>query len=233
MSDFAISSYIPNLGVLLPKSNSSKNTKNDMLMVSQPYTPHFEEIPSAKYEVEKIKKQLSVHGIQHLILEGEDGTVTQVLQSLENFRCVHLACHASQNLKDPLKSACYLHDGPLELSAIIKKNLPHADFAFLSACQTSTGDQNLSEEVVHLAAGMLAAGYRSVVATLWSIPDKFGPAVTEPFYERLLQSGGGKLNGAGAAEALHYAIESLKNNPEIYKLSDPLLAWVPYMHVGI
>lgn len=84
-------------------------------MVSQPYTPHLEKIPFAKDEVEEIKNQLSVYEIQHLILEGEDGTVSQVSQLLEKFTCVHLACHASQNLKDPLKSAFHFHDGPLEL----------------------------------------------------------------------------------------------------------------------
>jgi len=204
-----------------------------MLMVSQPCTPLLENIPFAKIEIEKIEKHLSAHGIQHLTLGDDNGTVSQVLQSLERFTCVHLACHASQNLENPVKSAFHLHDGPLELLSIIKKNLLHANFAFLSACQTSTGDPSLSEEVVHLAAGMLAAGYRSVVATMWSIPDKFGPAIAEPFYEKLLESGDSKLNGAGAAEALHYAIESLKKNPEIYELSDPLLVWVPYIHVGI
>ena len=202
-------------------------------MVSQPSTPHLEKIPSARDEIKKIKQQLSVYGIDHLVLEDEEGTVSEVLQALERFTCIHLACHASQNLKNPLESAFYLHNGPLELLAIIKKNLPHADFAFLSACQTGTGDQNLSEEVVHLAAGMLAAGYRSVVATMWSIPDKFGPAIAEPFYQNLLQSDNGKLNSVNAAEALHNALKSLKDNPEIYKLSDPLLVWVPYIHVGI
>jgi hypothetical protein len=45
-----------------------------------------------------------------------------------------------------------LHDGGLELSEIIKMKLVGADLAYLSACQTSTGDEKLSEEAVHLAA---------------------------------------------------------------------------------
>jgi len=85
---------------------------------------------------------------------------------MEEFPCIHLACHASQHTKTPLKSSIHLYDGPLELSEIVKKNLRKADFAFLSACQTSKGDTNLPEEVVHLASGMLTAGYRSVVGTM-------------------------------------------------------------------
>ena len=50
----------------------------------------------------------------------------------------------------------------------MKKRLPKVQLAFLSACQTSVGDKSLSEEAVHLAAGMLAVGYRGVIATMWS-----------------------------------------------------------------
>jgi len=98
------------LSALLSKPNSSK-AKDSILMVSQPCTPHLENLPSAKDEVEKIKKHLLAHGIQHLILENDDGTVDQVSQSLERFTCLHLACHASQNLENPVKSAFHLHDG--------------------------------------------------------------------------------------------------------------------------
>ncbi|KAJ6487356.1 hypothetical protein DFH09DRAFT_841575, partial [Mycena vulgaris] len=41
----------------------------------------------------------------------------------------------------------------------------------LSACQTARGAKGLQEESVHLAAGMLLAGYRGVIATMWSIMD--------------------------------------------------------------
>jgi CHAT domain-containing protein len=50
-------------------------------------------------------------------------------------------------------------DGHLEVLEIMKQKIPNADLAFLSACQTSTGDEKLPDEAVHLAAGMLAAGY--------------------------------------------------------------------------
>lgn len=33
------------------------------------------------------------------------------------------------------------------------------DFAFLSPCQTATGEKHLSDEAIHMAAGMLFAGY--------------------------------------------------------------------------
>ncbi|KAJ2930106.1 hypothetical protein H1R20_g6978, partial [Candolleomyces eurysporus] len=67
----------------------------------------------------------------------------------------------------------------------MQKDLKNADLAFLSACQTSAGEQKLSEEAVHLAAGMLAAGYRRVVATMWAIGDRHAPEVAKDFYDYL------------------------------------------------
>jgi CHAT domain-containing protein len=136
----------------------------------------------------------------------------------------------SQNTIHPLKSSIYLHDGSLELSEITKKNLPDSDFVFLSACQTSTGDKNLPEEVLHLAAGMLAAGYRSVVGTMWSISDEHGSDIAESFYESLLEnltSEGSKIDGTRAARALYHATERFREK------FDFLLAWVPYIHIGV
>jgi CHAT domain-containing protein len=56
----------------------------------------------------------------------------------------------------------------LELSTH-QSSLESAQLAYPSACHTSAGDEKLSEEAVHLAAGMMAAGYRGVLATMWEI----------------------------------------------------------------
>ena len=150
---------------------------------------------------------------------------------MDNHSCVHFACHAQQNTQEPLKSGFMLHDGGLELSEIIRMNLEGADLAYLSACQTSTGDEKLSEEAVHLAAGMLAAGYRGVVATMWSISDQHGPQVAEDFYARLISQDLEKssgLNTDDAACALHYSTQKLRK-----QLGDSALDWIPYVYFGL
>ena len=65
---------------------------------------------------------------------------------------------------------------------------------------------------MHLAAGMLAAGYRSVVATMWSIKDEYGPVIAEDFYTYILKAnaGGGQMDSAHAAHALHYAVHNIQ-----------------------
>ncbi|KAF6745845.1 CHAT domain-containing protein, partial [Ephemerocybe angulata] len=147
---------------------------------------------------------------------------------------VHLACHGSQHAEDPLKSRFLFHDGALELGSIVQRSLKNADLAFLSACQTSTGVDKLPDEAVHLAAGMLAAGYQRVVATMWSIGDRDAPAVATDFYQYLLGhwlSSQAGLNGRFSAHALHHATKQLR-----LRLADnsdqSLLTWIPYVHFG-
>jgi len=240
LCDFAISSYIPTVNTLLKPSESNSIKKrgdapSGLLIVSQPNSPKKTQILGAAEEAKRVAGQLEKQQISSTTLIDESATIENVLKAMESFSCIHLACHASQNTTNPLKSSIYLHDGPLELSEIIKRSLPHSDFAFLSACQTSTGDENLPEEVVHLAAGMLTAGYRSVVGTMWSVFDSHGPDLAECFYESLLDDGmnGGesKIDGAGAARALHHAMCHLRES--LSDSSAGLLAWVPYIHIGI
>ena len=153
---------------------------------------------------------------------------------MESHRSIHLACHATQDSEDPLKSGFHLHDGCLELSEIIKQKYTVRELAFLSACQTSTGAEKLSEEAVHLAAGMLTAGYRSVVATMWSIKDQYGPVVAESFYKYLVEKGEAprqpRLDTRYAAHALHHAIQGIRET--LGDTEQGLLTWVPYVHFG-
>jgi CHAT domain-containing protein len=136
-----------------------------------------------------------------------------------------------QDVQEPPESGLCLHDGRLELFEIMKEEIPNLDLAFLSACQTSKEDLKLSEEVVHLAAGMLAAGYCGVVGTMWSISDKHGPEFATDFYEYLLREK--RLDGLDstqAAYALDFATRKVRG-----RLGDDdttFLTWVPYVHFG-
>jgi CHAT domain-containing protein len=68
----------------------------------------------------------------------------------------------------PLESGLILHDGHrLTVNEIMKQPTPSASLAFLSACETAVGTENLPDEAMHLAASLQFAGFRSVVATMW------------------------------------------------------------------
>ena len=206
-------------------------------MISQPDTPMLCPIPGTTVEVRAIEQVLANHNVQYLCLESDNATVNQVKTKMNTHSCIHFACHAIQDTTKPLQSGFYLYDGRLELLDIIKENLIGADLAFLSACQTSTGDEKLSEEAVHLAGGMLAAGYRGVVATMWSIEDQYGPGIAVDFYKHLISHGADnnksleQLSSDGAARALHYATQQIRKVLDNSELS--LLTWVPYVHFGL
>ena len=240
LSDFAISSYIPNVRALTERVlsrpqvlNKREIKKPTFFIISQPETPNLPRIPGTIKEVLAIMQLLKNHNVQFICSKGEVATVDQGITHMKTHSSIHLACHAHQNTQNPLKSSFMLHDGGLELSEIIKRNLEGADLAYLSACQTSTGDEKLSEEAVHLAGGMLAAGYRGVVATMWSISDQYGPQVAEDFYAGLmsqdLEPGHlSSLSTDNAARALHYSTQRLKK-----QLGNLALDWIPYVHFGL
>jgi len=167
ISDFVISSYTPTVSSLLQKIKVSDDVQqpasSKLLIVSQPNTPGCSPIPATTEEMNCVWKVVGTYNGECLHIEGESASVNQVKLEMESHGSIHFACHASQSLENPLKSGFYLHDGRLELSEIMKQKFAVRELAFLSACQTSTGDEKLSEEAVHLAAGMLAAGYRTSV----------------------------------------------------------------------
>ena len=182
------------------------------------------------------KRSAKLLNISHL--DGPAATVSSVGGRLPYFDVAHFACHAARDEENPLESRIVLFDDPLPLFSIIQNRGDSTpSLAFLSACETGLGSERRSEEVVHLAAGMLAAGYRGVVGTMWSIPDLYAPDIGKEFYrELLLGSSEGEVEERkegqrDAAYALHCATETLRRkigNSEI-----ALLAWVPYVLYGV
>ena len=227
ISDYAVSSYTPTLNALIHAMESSEICPKfqGLLAISQPNTPGQSALPNTAVELTCIQSLAT--NIAFHTLEEQAATVKSVLKGMEAHSWVHLACHAVQDIIEPTKSAFCLHDGHLELSTIITVTFPHADFAFLSACQTATGDEKLSDEAVHLAAGMMLAGYHSIIATTWSIRDSDGPVVAEHVYTNLLK--GTEPDSKQAALALYYAVKCLRK-----RVGDmDFLSWVPFIHVGI
>lgn len=101
-------------------------------------------------------------------LQPEPGvTIDKVAEYLPEANIVHLACHGVQETTDALESGFCLRDGRLTVRKLMAFNLQNATFAFCSACETAKGDSQQPDQTVHLAAAMLFAGFKSVVATMW------------------------------------------------------------------
>ncbi|KAI0083510.1 CHAT domain-containing protein [Irpex rosettiformis] len=227
--DLAVSSYTPTLEALLkPRARVTPAGQDPrVLIVSQPDTPGGNPIPGTTTEAAIV---MSLVG-ESKPLDDADGTIQAVLEGMATHEWVHLACHGIQNCMDPMSSAFLLYDGQLTLADLMSHHLPNADLAVLSACQTATGDEKLSEEAVHLAAGMLNIGYKSVVGTMWSISDYVAPDVMKVFYTVMAEQvrAGGELQ---PAYALHEAIKVLRRSSGRGVMND-FLRWVPFVHFGL
>jgi len=141
---------------------------------------------------------------------------------------VHFACHGIQDDASPADSGLCLADRRrLKLSDIIALSRPRGGLAFLSACQTATGDKDLSDEAIHIAAGMLFAGYGVVVGTMWSISDSLAPRVARDVYEHLFRNGT-RPDYRDAARALHDAVGRLRDSRRA-----SFVEWLPFIHVGL
>jgi CHAT domain-containing protein len=235
--DYVVSSYTPNVTALTRRFEDRRpidETVVGLFLTSQPHGIPESPIPGTTREIQKIYQATLDHGVRVTKLEGDEVSPEECLDYMERFSCVHLACHGSQNAENRLSSKFIFHRGTLDLSAILKKDLKNADLAFLSACQTSTGDEKLSEEAVHLAAGMFAAGYRRVVGTMWAIGDATAQGVAVEFYDYLFkhmeESGGKRFDGSLSAYALHHAVQELRKTTDDSETS--LLAWLPFVHFG-
>ncbi|KDR77630.1 hypothetical protein GALMADRAFT_138707 [Galerina marginata CBS 339.88] len=224
LSDFVLSSYTPSFSALINSLKAREVPSRKVLTVALPDEAR---LPASKHEIEMIHKhndQLSVSSLM-----DSQATLENVVLGMHECGWVHFACHGIQDISNSINSALILTEGSrLTLSQISRLQLAHAELAFLSACQTATGDELLPEEAVHLAAGMLSAGYRGVIGTMWSIPDSVAPQIAEDVYSHLF-GGPAVPDAAGAACALHFAVKRLRENP-VQKPS--FFAWVPFVHYG-
>ncbi|KAJ7791824.1 CHAT domain-containing protein [Mycena leptocephala] len=229
LSDFLISSYTPSLTALIqgyrPQSESQAGLQ--LLAVTQPSAVGQSYIPGTREEIKCIE-QHAKGKVPVLWLDKDMATIEKVQKSMKESRWVHFACHGVQS-PSPTESALLLAGSSrLTLSNIIELSLPNADLAFLSACQTATGSQELQDESVHLTAGMLLAGYRGVIGTMWSIMDNDAPQVASDVYAQVLEASPPDLTRA--AGALHLAIQKLREQSGGKK---SFLHWVPFIHFGV
>lgn len=123
------------------------------------------------------------------------------------YRILHFATHALVDDESMDRTALVLSAGdgddgfvsPAELAALDLD----ADVVVLSGCRTARGVVFSGEGVQGLAAPLLEAGTRSVLATLWSVTDRDAATLVAAFYRAV---GGGATVGDALAEAKRAAI---------------------------
>jgi len=120
-------------------------------------------------------------------------------------RLIHLATHALYRADNPLFSGLRFADGWLLARDLYEITL-NSELATLSACRTGMAFVEPGDELFGLLRGFLAAGVRSVAASLWPADDAATAALMVRFYRNLARglSRAAALRDAQRATRDHY-----------------------------
>jgi CHAT domain-containing protein len=170
-ADYVVSSYTPTLAALIHarKNLSVFYPTQVKLMAVVAESAQSSNMPILHYAVPEARSIIDIAAKAEAreTLYVDTATKAEVLTKLQSSHIVHVACHGIQHKEEPHKSHFCLSTGDLTVSELMSLELKSAFLAYLSACETAKGDQRHADEVVHLAATMLFAGFKSVVATMW------------------------------------------------------------------
>jgi CHAT domain-containing protein len=126
-----------------------------------------QDLHCANQELQNIAGRVPNECLVKLGVPGAPATMNKVVSHLSAASIAHFACHGEQNKENPIESSLILEDGRLKVSRIMQESIPNASLAFLCACETAMGDEDLPDEAMHLGATLLFAGFRGAVATMW------------------------------------------------------------------
>ncbi|KAG8859079.1 hypothetical protein FRB96_004649 [Tulasnella sp. 330] len=229
LPDRFVSSYAITLSSLLRSRAGHPRRKNSLspriLVVAQSGAEGEQQLPMVHHEVVIIRSLPA----EVTVIEGDDCTRDPVLTGLMETDWVHFACHGKQHPTEPFQSHFSLltRDTSLTLLDIIKTGLPQGELAVLSACHSAAGDESTPDEGIHLTAGVLFTGFRSVIGTMWAMADEDGPVIAEEFYKYMFRRGPEAADCRDAADGLAKAIRVLRRRKV------PLERWVNFVHYGI
>jgi CHAT domain-containing protein/Tfp pilus assembly protein PilF len=191
---------------------------------------HFAPLPGSRAEVRAIAKlfpaadtllgaKASEQALDDLARQGK----------LKSYRFLHLATHGHASERQPLESFLALSDrdlpdpltrvlagkpaytGQLKAGHILQSWELDADLVVLSACQSGLGKYEGGEGYVGFAQPLFACGARSLVMSLWSVPDRATALLMVRFYQNLLGKRQGLKRPLGKAEALGEAKRWLRS----------------------
>lgn len=148
---------------------------------------------------------------------GEDAD-EQALREASGSRFVHIATHALFRRDNPMFSAIQLGKSRLSLFDLYDLELD-ADLVTLSGCGTGLNAVLGADELVGLARGLLYAGARSLLLTLWDVHDHSTARLMTLFYREMAA-------GSRPAPALRAAMRRHRQEyPRPYH-------WAPFVLVG-
>lgn len=191
----------PLLGVAYSPSQRPQNTDSGTRGVFDVRGATLSPLP---FGHEEVAEAASALGKGSVTLSGTEASEAALkAQPLSAFKVIHIAAHDVSNDREPDRAALVLAAGSRAEDGLwqareIRSTRINADVVVLSACETGTGRLQGQEGVMNLARAFLAAGARSVVASLWAVDDRSTATLMGMFYEHMAK-------GSTVREALRQA----------------------------
>ncbi len=206
---FAVS-YAPSAGVfhLCAAKEASCEDTSLVLGIADERAPHILE------EARAVARSLP----GATLLLGEEASEEALRRHGPRSRFLHIATHGLFRRDNPMFSAIQLGGSRLALFDLYDLQLG-AELVVLSGCGTGLGTVLGADELVGLTRGLLYAGARSVLVTLWDVHDASTAAFMSRFYDHLARE-------ARPARALRRTMRDLRGRfPHPYH-------WAPFILVG-
>lgn len=174
--------------------------------------------PKAPWILREVEEAASLLPNPRLLV-GQDATQDALREYGPGSSVVHIATHGHFRRDNPMFSSVRLGDSHLNVYDLYNLRLP-VDLLTLSGCGTGQGMVAAGDEFMGLARGLLYAGARSLLLTLWDVNDRSTADLVRSFYTHYQGGVGGK------AHALRSAMLELRERNE-----HPFY-WAPLMLVG-
>jgi CHAT domain-containing protein len=171
---------------------------------------HFERLPGTAREAQAISALFTPAEIDSL--SGLNASREAFLaRDLSRYRIIHVAAHAVSDAEAPRLSTLVLStvdksgraiSGNVFSGELLLRKV-NAEVFVLSACDTAVGREVAGEGLLGLRYAALAAGAKSVVASMWQLPDRPAAELMTAFYTHML--GDHELPARALAEATREA----------------------------
>jgi hypothetical protein len=185
-------------------------------------------LPGSRREVELISGMFPAGQVTTLLGgQATEPNLQELARSgkLRKFQFIHLATHGKSNPSVALSSALFLApekdrsddstaletDGRITAEQIVQTWDLDADLVVLSACETGLGRYAGGEGYLGFTQALFVKGARSVVLSMWKVPDHATSLLMNRFYANLLARREGRSKPLPKAEALDEAKGWLRN----------------------
>ena len=203
-------SYSPSAGIYRMCQRRSSPHKDCSLVLGVPD----QRAPFIRDEISAVSTMMK----SPEVFIGEEVTEEVLREKGSGARLIHIATHATFRQDNPMFSRISLGQRYLNVLDLYQLSLP-ADLITLSGCATGLNVVTSGDEPLGLMRGLLGAGAKSLLLTLWDVNDRSTTEFMKAFYQYFSE-------GRTKAESLRHAVRKTR---EIYP--HPYY-WAPFFLVG-